>query len=77
MGRYHYWRLHPFTLDELPAGITRSEAFKRLMTVGGFPEPFLDGDERAASRKTPDSAVPAKVNMEFDAYRLIHKGYLI
>ena len=50
MGRYHYWRLHPFTLDELPAGITRSEAFKRLMTVGGFPEPFLDGDERAARR---------------------------
>jgi len=50
MGRYHYWRLHPFTLDELPVGITRSEAFKRLMTVGGFPEPFLDGDERAARR---------------------------
>jgi len=50
MGRYHYWRLHPFTLDEVPRGISPEEAFHRLMTVGGFPEPFLDGDERAARR---------------------------
>ncbi|MDP2643854.1 MAG: ATP-binding protein [Desulfobacterales bacterium] len=50
MGRYHYWRLHPFTLDEIPDGISPEEAFKRLMTVGGFPEPFLDGDERHARR---------------------------
>lgn len=50
MGRYHYWRLHPFTLDEIPKGITSKEAFKRLMTVGGFPEPFLDGDHRSARR---------------------------
>lgn len=50
MGRYHYWRLHPFALDEIPAGITPEDAFKRLMTVGGFPEPFLDGDERNARR---------------------------
>jgi len=50
MGRYHYWRLHPFTLDEAPDGISPDDAFKRLMTVGGFPEPFLDGDERNARR---------------------------
>ena len=50
MGRYHYWRLHPFTLDEIPKVIAPKEAFKRLMTVGGFPEPFLDGDERMARR---------------------------
>jgi uncharacterized protein len=50
MGRYHYWRLHPFTLDEIPEKITKTEAFRRLMTVGGFPEPFLDGDEREARR---------------------------
>jgi predicted AAA+ superfamily ATPase len=50
MGRYHYWRLHPFTLDEVPQGISQKEAYQRLMTVGGFPEPFLDGDERAALR---------------------------
>jgi uncharacterized protein len=50
VGRYHYWRLHPFSLDKIPRGISKSEAFKRLMRVGGFPEPFLDGDERNARR---------------------------
>ena len=50
LGRYHYWRLHPFSLDEIPEGLTAREAFQRLMSVGGFPEPFLDNDERAARR---------------------------
>lgn len=50
IGRYHYWRLHPFTLDEIPGKISTADAFQRLMTVGGFPEPFLDGDEREARR---------------------------
>lgn len=50
LGRYHYWRLHPFSLDERPARMSVDTAFKRLMTVGGFPEPFLDGDETQARR---------------------------
>ena len=50
LGRYHYWRLHPFTLDEIPKGVSPKDAFKRLMTLGGFPEPFLEGDERLARR---------------------------
>ncbi len=50
MGRYHYFRLHPFSLDEIPSGISDKDAFKRLMTVGGFPEPFISGDEREARR---------------------------
>jgi len=50
MGRYHYWRLHPFTLDELPYGMDKETAFNRLMSIGGFPEPFLTGDEREARR---------------------------
>lgn len=50
MGRYHYWRLHPFTLSEIPGKISFKNALKRLMTVGGFPEPFLDADEREARR---------------------------
>lgn len=50
LGRYHYWRLHPFTLSEIPGKITPREAFDRLMSVGGFPEPFLDGDETQARR---------------------------
>jgi len=50
LGRYHYWRLHPFTLDEIPQGISPKDAFERLMTLGGFPEPFLEGDERTVRR---------------------------
>jgi uncharacterized protein len=50
LGRYHYWRLHPFTLDEIPKGFSPKDAFKRLMTFGGFPEPFIEGDERMARR---------------------------
>ena len=50
LGRYHYWRLHPFTLDELPSKMKPGEGLKRLMRVGGFPEPFLDGSEQEARR---------------------------
>lgn len=42
--------LFQFTLSERPSSLTLEEAFKRLMSVGGFPEPFLDGDEREARR---------------------------
>ncbi len=49
-GRYHSWRLHPFSLSEIPTKLTPGQAFARLMTVGGFPEPFLDGSESAARR---------------------------
>jgi uncharacterized protein len=50
LGRYHYWRLHPFSLCERPKGISAETALKRLLSVGGFPEPFLDGNEREARR---------------------------
>jgi predicted AAA+ superfamily ATPase len=50
LGRYHYWRLHPFTLFDIPKGISREEAYLRLIKVGGFPEVFLDNDEREARR---------------------------
>lgn len=50
-GRYHYWRLHPFTLNELPSKMPPKEALERLMKVGGFPEPFIDNcSERTARR---------------------------
>ncbi|MBI5498805.1 MAG: ATP-binding protein [Deltaproteobacteria bacterium] len=49
-GRYHYWRLHPFGLDEIPRGIAPEEALRRFLTVGPFPEPFLGNDEREARR---------------------------
>lgn len=50
MGRYHYWRLHPLTIDELPANIPAQEGLQRLLKFGGFPEPFLLADEREARR---------------------------
>jgi predicted AAA+ superfamily ATPase len=50
LGRYHYWRLHPFSLFDIPAKIKPKDALTRLMTVGGFPEVFLDNDLRSARR---------------------------
>ena len=50
LGRYHYWRLHPFTLSESVAKISSTESLQRLLKFGGFPEPFLDGNEIEASR---------------------------
>lgn len=47
-GRYHYLRLHPFSVAEL--AINSSADFKQLLTLGGFPEPFLSGSETAARR---------------------------
>jgi predicted AAA+ superfamily ATPase len=50
LGRYHLWRLHPFSLSELPNSIPEKEAVSRLMTLGGFPELLLSGSERTARR---------------------------
>jgi predicted AAA+ superfamily ATPase len=50
MGRYHYWRLHPITLDEEVPRLSSQEVYDRLLTVGGFPEPFFTHDEREARR---------------------------
>ena len=44
-GRYHYYRLHPFSLTELSRNPTMDD-FRSLLKFGGFPEPFLRGDER-------------------------------
>ena len=47
-GRYHFLRLHPFTLDEL--NTTSFSDFQSLFELGGFPEPFLKGDKTEARR---------------------------
>lgn len=47
-GRYHYYRLHPLTVKELDIQTTKD--MKGLLTLGGFPEPFLSGSQRLASR---------------------------
>ena len=44
-GRYHYYRLHPFSLSELNQDPSADD-FKRLLRFGGFPEPCFRGEER-------------------------------
>ncbi len=46
-GRYFQYRLYPFDLQELALYYDQSsiDTFTRLMTCGGFPEPFLNGTE--------------------------------
>lgn len=41
LGRYHYYRIHPFTLSEL--GNT-PENLRLLFEFGGFPEPLIEED---------------------------------
>ena len=50
LGRYHYWRLHPLSIDECPSHLAKHDGYERLLRLGGFPEPFLLGDEREAKR---------------------------
>jgi uncharacterized protein len=66
LGRYHYHVLHPFSLKELnnPELLNtemserlhllsfpeKQEDFADLLKFGGFPEPFLEGNERTLQR---------------------------
>jgi hypothetical protein len=64
LGRYHYYRLHPFTLaeaagktsmpevmKEIPIPLkSEGEIFKALDKFGGFPEPFIKQNSRVLRR---------------------------
>lgn len=66
LGRYHYYRLHPFSVAELDGREDRSEAFPRqppelrfekpssnfdpLLCWGGFPEPLFSKSDRTLRR---------------------------
>lgn len=58
LGRYRYFRLHPFSVNEL--GLKKS-AVEDLVHYGGFPEPFL-----ARSR------AEHKIWMRERVFRLVH-----
>lgn len=45
LGRYHYYRLHPFSLNEMSASPTAKD-FEQLFKFGGFPEPLFKGSEK-------------------------------
>jgi predicted AAA+ superfamily ATPase len=51
-GRYFLHRLHPFTIKELTrlTGRDPADLLDSLIKTGGFPEPWLSGDETAAAR---------------------------
>ena len=44
-GRYHYYRLHPFSVQEVNTSPSVSDV-QGLLKFGGFPEPFLRADEK-------------------------------
>jgi predicted AAA+ superfamily ATPase len=64
MGRYHLWRMHPFSVAELRSKIPAAEPGKELvfsqtqsdremetlLRYGGFPEPFLKQGDRFLRR---------------------------
>ena len=47
-GRYHHHRLHPLTVKELD--IKSDGDMRDLLSLGGFPEPFLSGSLKQAAR---------------------------
>ncbi len=47
-GRYHLLHLHPLSSAEL--GLTTLDELLRLLTLGGFPEPYFSGSEVEARR---------------------------
>ncbi len=49
MGRYHYYRLHPFSLRELNKTPSAQDV-SLLLRFGGFPEPLFRGSETAWRR---------------------------
>lgn len=54
-GRFFQFRLHPLDLKEINEFLKPEDVsveLDKLLTVGGFPEPFLDGDSRFYNRWT-------------------------
>ena len=49
VGRYHYYRLHPFSLGEFDNGYTQS-SFEQLFEFSGFPEPLFAKSKRIHRR---------------------------
>ena len=48
-GRFHHYRLHPFSLPELSTALSRGD-LDQLFEYGGFPEPLLAGNSRTWRR---------------------------
>jgi len=49
-GRHFSYRIHPFTVKELLPLMPAKESLGRILSFGGFPEPFLEESEAFARR---------------------------
>lgn len=49
-GRYFRHRLHPLDVAEVHGLLSPEDALERMLRLGGFPEPFLRGEERFYKR---------------------------
>lgn len=49
LGRYHYYRLHPFSLNEMNSNPTTDD-LNTLLQFSGFPEPLLNADIKSWRR---------------------------
>ena len=49
-GRFYSYRLHPFSVAEIKGSYAPEAVLENIMTVGGFPEPFLKGSLETAKR---------------------------
>lgn len=52
-GRFRHLRMHPLSVAEL--GVKGEADFAQLLKLGGFPEPFLRGQEKFAQRWAQES----------------------
>jgi uncharacterized protein len=52
LGRFFSWRVHPLCLSELKHFFKNNDEnnLKKLLTLGGFPEPYFEGKETFAKR---------------------------
>ena len=73
-GRYFQHRLHPFDLKELKGQYKSEDIFHRLLTLGGFPEPFLSNSEEEAARwrKTHLDIILRQDLTDLESVRNIH-----
>ncbi len=49
VGRYHYYRLHPFSIQEMNSKPSK-EDLQTLLRFGGFPEPLFASSEKTHKR---------------------------
>jgi uncharacterized protein len=45
LGRYRYYRLHPFSVSEMSASANKTD-LAQLLKFGGFPEPLFAGSDK-------------------------------